>query len=60
VILGHRLDVVDICAKLFQKPSMHEKVTVRTRITLEQTDGQTDGRCDFNISPFEGIKYMNE
>jgi hypothetical protein len=26
----HSLDVVDICAKLFQNPSMYEKFTVRT------------------------------
>jgi hypothetical protein len=39
----HHLDVVDICAKLFQNPSMYDKVTVRTRIKWGRTDGQTDG-----------------
>jgi hypothetical protein len=28
------LDVVDVCAKLFQNPSMHEKVIVRTQICI--------------------------
>jgi hypothetical protein len=27
----HRLDVVDICAKLFQNPSMYDKITVLTQ-----------------------------
>jgi hypothetical protein len=31
---------VDICAKLFQNPSMYDKVTVRTRM-------QWDRRCDY-------------
>jgi hypothetical protein len=30
----HHLDVVDICAKLFQNPSMYDKVTVRTRMCM--------------------------
>jgi hypothetical protein len=39
----HRLDVVDICAKLFQNPSMYDKVTVRARIKWGRKDGRTDG-----------------
>jgi hypothetical protein len=40
----HCLDVVDSCAKLFQIPSMYDKVTVRTRMKRDgRTDGQTDG-----------------
>jgi hypothetical protein len=39
----HRLDVVDICVKLFQNPSMYDKGTVRTRMKLGRTDRQTDG-----------------
>jgi hypothetical protein len=38
-----RLDVVDICAKLFQNPSMYDKVTVWTRMKMGNTEGQTDG-----------------
>jgi hypothetical protein len=46
----HRLDVVDICAQLFQNPSMYDKITVWTRMKWERTDGQTDRR----ISLFNG------
>jgi hypothetical protein len=45
-------DVVDICAKLFQKPSMYDKVTVRTRMKW----GRTDRRCDYIMPPFGVIK----
>jgi hypothetical protein len=38
----HRLDVVDIYAKLFQNPSMYDKLKVRTRVKLGRTDGHTD------------------
>jgi hypothetical protein len=38
----HRLLVVDICAKLFQNPSMYDKVTVWTRMKWGRTDGWTD------------------
>jgi hypothetical protein len=37
------LDVVDICAKLFQNPSMYDKVTVRTQIKWGRMDGRTNG-----------------
>jgi hypothetical protein len=40
----HRLDVVDICAKLFQNPSMFDKVTVLTQMKRGRTDGQMDGQ----------------
>jgi hypothetical protein len=30
----HWLDVVDICAKFFKNPSMHDKVTVRMYVYL--------------------------
>jgi hypothetical protein len=36
----HCLDVVDICAKLFQNPSIYDKVTVRTRIKCGRIDRQ--------------------
>jgi hypothetical protein len=39
----HRLAVVDICVKLFQNPSMYDKVAVQTRMKWRRTDGQTDG-----------------
>jgi hypothetical protein len=41
----HRHDGVDICAMLFQNPSMDDKVTVRTQMKWgAQTDRQTDRR----------------
>jgi hypothetical protein len=46
----HCLDMVDICAKLFQNPSMYDKVAVRTRM-----NGQTDGAIILCL-PFGGIK----
>jgi hypothetical protein len=48
----HRLDVVDICAKLFQNFSMYDKITVRTQMKWERTDGRTDRRCDYIMPPF--------
>jgi hypothetical protein len=40
----YRLDVVGICAQLFQNPLMYDKVTVQTRMKWDrQTIGQTDG-----------------
>jgi hypothetical protein len=39
----HRLDVVDISAKLFQNISMYDKVTVRPRIKRGRRDRQTGG-----------------
>jgi hypothetical protein len=33
----HRLDVVDVCAKLFHNPSMYDKVTVQTQINSGRT-----------------------
>jgi hypothetical protein len=38
----HRRDVIDICAKFFQNPSMYDKVTVRTQMKWGRTDRQTD------------------
>jgi hypothetical protein len=38
----HCLVVVDICAKLFQNPSIYDKVTVRTLMKLGRTEEQTD------------------
>jgi hypothetical protein len=38
----HCLDVVDIYAKLFQNPSVYDKVTVRTRLKWGRTDKQKD------------------
>jgi hypothetical protein len=35
---------------------MYDKVAVRTGMKWGCTDGQTEGRCDFNIPPFWGIK----
>jgi hypothetical protein len=50
LVAKHRLVVVDICAKLFQNPSMYDKVTVWTQMKWDaQTDGRTDIRCDFNM-----------
>jgi hypothetical protein len=37
----YRLDVVHICAKLFQNPSMYDKVTVWTQMKWAHTDGRT-------------------
>jgi hypothetical protein len=37
----HCLDVVDICAKLFQNPSMNDKVTVWTQMKWGRIDRQT-------------------
>jgi hypothetical protein len=42
----HCLVVVDICAKLFQNPSMYDKVTVRARMKWGYTDRKTDERAD--------------
>jgi hypothetical protein len=50
---AHRLVVVDICAKLFQNPSMCDKVTVRTRKKWGRTD--LDRRCDINIKILYGM-----
>jgi hypothetical protein len=53
----HHLDVVDICAELFQNPSMYDKVTILTQMMWgTQTDRRTNRRCDFNMPPLRGIK----
>jgi hypothetical protein len=49
----HSLDVVDICAKLFQNPSMYDKVTVQKQM---KWDKRTDRQCDYIMPPFRGIK----
>jgi hypothetical protein len=56
----NRLDVVDIWAKLFQNPSMYDKVTVRTWMKWGRTDGRTDRRCDNIMPPFGGIKIYSD
>jgi hypothetical protein len=55
----HCFDVVDICAKLFQNPSMYDKITVRTWIKWGRTDGRTDRRFDFNMPPFGVLKVKS-
>jgi hypothetical protein len=51
----HCLDVVDYFAKLFQNPSIYDKVTVQARMKWGRTDGQTDshtdGRCNLYMLP---------
>jgi hypothetical protein len=39
---------IDICAKLFQNPSMHDKVTVWTWLLWKW--GHTDGHTDMSLS----------
>jgi hypothetical protein len=62
----HGLDVVDICAKLFQNSSIYDKVTVQTRMKWGHPDRWTylgNGTCDFSfdlsLKPFfvtQGLK----
>jgi hypothetical protein len=51
----HRLDVVDICTKLFQNPSMYDKVTVQTRMNWRRTDG----RSDRQTAVYESVVLLN-
>jgi hypothetical protein len=45
-----RYEMVNICAKLFQNPSVHDKVTVWTRLLCKW--GRTDRQTARSISRF--------
>ena len=51
-------------AKLYGNPFMQYKVMARTQITRSnrRTEGQTDGRCDFNMPPKNpgAYRYWNK
>ena len=52
--LAHRLDMVHVCAKLFENISMHDKVMVRTRkIQLKSISYH----CDLDLESTDFLCY---
>ena len=48
---AHPLIILDICAKLFEKPTRGSKDIERTRKCDGWTDGRTDNGAKNNMSP---------